>query len=828
MTKKQRTEYRKPPRCMDLIDDSDDEEINEDEAFNSDDERRYGAFFSSKNKKKNNREDDDETESDADSDNDIASNDDEDDGDGGQYMIDLLNQLDASPESSTKKEQDPAAIVKESEFAASVLKSGDLTLDDLMVGLEDTKGFGVMQKKFKEVASGKTTSAPVASIVSNRAQRKVAYKHSSQDVTGWIEAVQQNRQAETLDFRPKERPDLLTKNILIDKFQPTTEFEKQLAEALKHAGQQDESSVKKAEETLLADDLGSNEITLEEFQRRRGQLAKMRALMFYHEQKRHHINKIKSKKYRRIRKKQRERVNESELSAQLEEDHELAREMEEKEEMERMQERMTLAHKNTSKWAKRVLRRGKNVDMDTRKALSAQLQRGDDLRRKMRSIDYGNPENESDDSENEDLLETARKVLTDSETGSVVKSTGKGLFKLSFMQKGIEKQRERAKCEARELLMELEENEQGLSKLNDDEKEEESKKKSRKKKASSSKEIEKIIEPGKMVTKSLNFGNSSTITVNEGIDVDINPSQVSKAKASGSREETLSQYATTLELTAVKDIDPKSDKETERLDYEPSRQVNPAETTDEKKALNPWLKAARGLAQESAPKKKKPEVENAKVNKDGFVKIEGAGSMFSNDLEHKAISLINQNETGDDVEKNIASMTQEELVRRAFVAPKEHETEEEFSKEKADAEERDDPNKKKKGTGKGIDVETVDGWGSWAGKGASKPTYSTKSEKHLQVPLKNKKRKRRDERKPHLIINEKRLKKTAKFQIAHIPHPYTSREQYERAMAGAIGKEWNVSHAVKAMTRPDIMTRAGKIIQPISKRAKQQRPAAKF
>ena len=48
-----------------------------------------------------------------------------------------------------------------------------------------------------------------------------------------------------------------------------------------------------------------------------------------------------------------------------------------------MTERATLAHKNTSKWAKRVLKRGKNVDVDTRRALSAQLQRGDDLRRKM-------------------------------------------------------------------------------------------------------------------------------------------------------------------------------------------------------------------------------------------------------------------------------------------------------------------------------------------------------------------------------------------------------------------------------------------------------------
>eukprot|EP00547_Thalassionema_nitzschioides_P015874 CAMPEP_0194246506 /NCGR_PEP_ID=MMETSP0158-20130606/15083_1 /TAXON_ID=33649 /ORGANISM="Thalassionema nitzschioides, Strain L26-B" /LENGTH=826 /DNA_ID=CAMNT_0038982419 /DNA_START=19 /DNA_END=2499 /DNA_ORIENTATION=- len=826
MAKKQRAGTRKQPQLMDQIDSSDDEEIDEDGAFNSEDERKYGAFFSSKQGVKylSDEEEHSEAESDdSNSDDGIASDDDDDDGDGGQYMLDLLNKLDGPSESNNKKEEGPAALVKESEFAASVLKSDNLTLDDLMAGLKDTKGFGVMQKKFKEVASGKTTSAPVANVVSNRAQRKVAYKHSSKDITGWIEAVQQNRQAETLDFRPKERPDKLTRNILVDKFQPTTEFEKELATALQQAGQQDENSVRKAEEALLADDLGSNEITLEEFQKRRGQLAKMRALMFYHEQKRHHINKIKSKKYRRIRKKQRERLKDSELTSQLEEDHELAREMEEKEEMERMQERMTLAHKNTSKWAKRVLRRGKNVDMDTRKALSAQLQRGDELRRKMNSINSGNSE---DDTDNEDLLETARKVLTETEADSADKISGKGLFKLSFMQKGIEKQRERAKYEARQLLMELENNDQGSSN-SDDEGEEQSKRKRRKKKVSSSKEMENIIESGKMVTKSLTFGNSSTITVNQGIDVDIASGQVMTRKAPRSEQKSPSQHTATLDVIAVEDANSKKEKLRVKSDSETGIQVHTVGTVKgRKEESNPWLKAAEGLTQESSAKKHK--IKTNKIDKNGVVNIEGAASILSKDSGHKSSSLTKANEPVDNVGKSITSLTQQELVRRAFVKPKEKESEKEFAKEKAEAEERDDPNKKGKGRGKGVDVETVDGWGSWTGKGAPSPKQPKKMERQLQAPLKVKKRKRRDEKKPHLIINEKRLKKTAKFQIAHIPHPYKSREEYERAMSGAIGKEWNVSDAVKTLTRPEIMTRAGKIIQPISKRAKQQRPAAKF
>ena len=48
-------------------------------------------------------------------------------------------------------------------------------------------------------------------------------------------------------------------------------------------------------------------------------------------------------------------------------------------------------------------------------------------------------------------------------------------------------------------------------------------------------------------------------------------------------------------------------------------------------------------------------------------------------------------------------------------------------------------------------------------------------------------------------------------------------------MAGAMGKEWNVTGAVKNMTRPEVLTRAGKMIRPISKKAKVKRaPLAKF
>lgn len=142
--------------------------------------------------------------------------------------------------------------------------------------------------------------------------------------------------------------------------------------------------------------------------------------------------------------------------------------------------------------------------------------------------------------------------------------------------------------------------------------------------------------------------------------------------------------------------------------------------------------------------------------------------------------------------------------------------------------ERDDPTRKKK------EEKVVSGWGSWAGAGAPPPKKPRKLPAKLQAPKSKKAAnaapKRKDDGLSTVIINEKRLKKTAKFQLSEVPYPYRSREEYERAIAGNIGREWNTMNGTKEMSRPAVLVRAGKIIQPIAKRAKSKprRALAKF
>jgi Utp14 protein len=61
-----------------------------------------------------------------------------------------------------------------------------------------------------------------------------------------------------------------------------------------------------------------------------------------------------------------------------------------------------------------------------------------------------------------------------------------------------------------------------------------------------------------------------------------------------------------------------------------------------------------------------------------------------------------------------------------------------------------------------------------------------------------------------------------------VPYPFTSKEQYERAMRQPVGKEWNTTQSVRELTRKDVLFKAGTIIDPIhlSKQYKQQAAAA--
>ncbi|CAN6829447.1 unnamed protein product [Brassica oleracea] len=118
-------------------------------------------------------------------------------------------------------------------------------------------------------------------------------------------------------------------------------------------------------------------------------------LLFRHELKSKRIKKIKSTTYHRLKNKD---LKNSSLGALM--DPEMAKEEAMRQEAKRVEERMTLKHKNTGKWAKRMLSRGLNVKYDgTKAAIAEQLQMNANLSRQMNYMRDGCSSDERDDEE---------------------------------------------------------------------------------------------------------------------------------------------------------------------------------------------------------------------------------------------------------------------------------------------------------------------------------------------------------------------------------------------------------------------------------------------
>jgi U3 small nucleolar RNA-associated protein 14 len=117
----------------------------------------------------------------------------------------------------------------------------------------------------------------------------------------------------------------------------------------------------------------------------------MRHQVFVESSKHKRLKKIKSRKFRKLAKKDREKGKALEVDDLATAEGAGADEAREKEQRLRAEERMTQRHKNTSKWVKRQLEHGNNDagdgDDETRKAVGEQLKLNQRLVRKAAAVD---------------------------------------------------------------------------------------------------------------------------------------------------------------------------------------------------------------------------------------------------------------------------------------------------------------------------------------------------------------------------------------------------------------------------------------------------------
>ncbi|KAF9237059.1 Utp14 protein-domain-containing protein [Melanogaster broomeanus] len=728
-----------------------------------------------------------------------------------------------APETRTKKRRilaERTEAGEESEFGAR--GSSTLKLDDLLAPLaSSSSALAVLKRSTKPLTSSnsktKTLAAPLPQRAQERLDREAAYEQTKNEVDKWSATMRRIKEAEHLSFPlQSEKPGRVSNLELAAKFTPSNELESAVDKLLKSAQFRDED-ISHTEALKMA------HLSVEEVAARRSELRMMRELAFRADRKAKRMAKIKSKAYRRIRKKQRERLDGADADVDV--DDEGARL---KAEVERARERATLRHKHTGKWAK-AMKGHEGLDQDQRQAIGEMLERGEKLRRRIRGEDSGDDmddedsESEGADEQDEEVIK--RKVFDElaalraEDDADAPELKSKSVFNMKFMRAAAARQSREVDANAEELAREMGFGHDG--------------------------------EEGDGASDAA--GDSPTTDTamvhRTGGRVSFRPGASAAAAIISRPLESLPSDTSSVTLQSTDLIN---------ADVTPTPSLTPTPTVPAP-ALNPWLVASTS----SGPSRKKNEVrvhkdadsslksshklrkqaarrddEKERARDDAVLEIDtdkvltipkpsvssslakgkakskegGAKAVTANDedesdahseLEEQERAIEGKNRTNPG--KGVRAFQQRDLVALAFAGDNVVQA---FEESKGREIEADAPHE--------VDT-TLPGWGSWGGSGTKKlPPKPHLIKKVAGVDPSS----RADYKKAHVIISEKRDKKAAKYLVKDLPYPYTSHAQFERSMDMPIGTEWNTRVGFQRGTLPRVVKKAsgmGAVIDPLEK-----------
>lgn len=878
----------------------DDEEIDSDEAFDESDEERYADWkFSSdklKKHKKNGKssrdpfdenedenessideEEEEEEEDDADmmdlskmldggSEVDSGDEDDDEDDDDDEK---LQKHIDAFGKGTSKRDSDMAALatgpsankrrvlqdrteaVPEGEWNAPIRREGaGLTIDDLLKPIADHHGTSLTAlrntaktlrhptsaNEKQSVASkkgGGKLHAPLPTVVQDRLDRSAAYEETKAEVEGWQPTIKRLREAQHLSFPlqpdPVVRPSTAA---LAGNFKASNGFENDIAAMLEREGAT-EKQMTKAEEL----EMNNRGMSADEIKRRTAELRRMRELLFREEQKAKRISKIKSKTYRRIARKQKQREEEKARKAGLlngdDDDEGADEEARLKAEQTRAKERATLKHKNAGKWAKDALGMKGIHDMpETRKAVEDQLLRGEQLRRRIQGdgsdddegegySDIDSMENGSDNNDERergfDEMANLKENLAKEDAKAVNDGDQKGVWNMKFMREARERQ-------ARDSLDQMDSFEKEMQEDQGSEEDEATGASMqigqnagrrvftatsdavKKGNAARDEESNRVASHQPKAYKPSTKTEAVTIQVDDVRPIESSKAQIVKGDDS-SKEETKGVNPWLIDASSSNKVSRKKNEATiskdgSSLSKAANRIQKHANKTDE--ARSNEVQDGELVIDPSAQLALRHEVNQNQPKKQNEKKING----LREEQEHISDE---ENDIDEPIEVNVrapkTAIRQRQLVSEAFAGD---DVLADFTAEKQAEIDAEKPK----------EVSTyLPGWGSWSGKGVktSKKKAEERKNKFTKVTAGLDPTKRKDFGMNNVIINQKRDKKADKFKSDDVPYPYTSRAQYEMAMRNPLGPEWNTRTQHQRMTLPRVLTKPGKAIKPIEK-----------
>ncbi|KAL7733012.1 hypothetical protein ACLKA6_002816 [Drosophila palustris] len=688
-------------------------------------------------------------------------------------------------------QQDEFQLVKRNNNTEHASKA--VGLNDLVQILRTSKHIET-GKQLKNVHSTKKVlQKPLEKPAADRIKRTIGYEGIQKKLGRWDAVVAQQRSAETQIFPiPSETIHINTaahvkklntklKSDLAKELQASDKKLRELRKA-QIGDTTDEKALAQQERELL-----KKKMTRDELYARRRELAYLKMRESQKSAKARMQNKIKSKKYHKLQKRQKilEQMKEFELLQKT--NPEAALEKLNALEKSRVLERASLRHKNTGTWAKNLQVRAK-YDKDVRKDLAEQLAVSRQLTEKKVDTD-------SEDEPAEKMeMETNEQEVNDP-------------FNPWTKGKAAAKTEVRADSEDpnwRKYWTERNANEKLLVEHREE------------LKVAEEENLQREQRPVKAPKKKTLKKKKPVVTMENGWEVE----EVESPVKSETIDEIFEQHEENLRQKLSKKLE-KLKKRAEILKG-PKMKAKPSKKKrDELKTLNDLtfkkknqrveideplnaeedqLKPVVDVVNESnnavdTPKDADPTATST-IDPNKVTTITWKQSMRSSDVMNDALA----DDDEADYDETDAAAERQLTISQAF---EDDDIIADFNKDKT-----------KDSEVKNSELQlAMPGWGSWAGAGISQDAIKRRNKRlllKLAAP-----EKRRDDNKDNLYINETTNKQARSHMVSSIPFPFKSLADYEASIRAPIGRNFVPETAFRMMTRPAVITRKGQVIEPM-------------
>ena len=647
--------------------------------------------------------------------------------------------------------------------------------------------------------SGKKAVKPLAVPISKRQQdrldRSVAYDKAKETLERWTDTVKHNRRAEHLIF-PLRDNDVISSHAntrlqRTSQAKPFNELEATIRSILEESGlaaangKDDEDRIREFEE------LQTNKMSMDEVKARRDQLRMARELLFREEAKAKRIKKIKSKSYRRVHRKQREKEERLNEEALAEGGFVPSEDEVEAQDRRRAEERMGARHRG-SEWAKATKETGRAAwDEDARADIIEMAMRDEELRKRIegrsaRTDDSDVSSNESDneasegndDAERRRILRQLSKVDNARHIGE--SASGGTLVNMKFMLKADAARKKENDAMIQEIRKELAEEESASEDEDGDV--------GRRRFGPGSNRIQEAKqEPPHEFEEAVDSDGTAGNLGTEKHEIN----KTSKGLAAAPRSTPQRESSKTLQRP-----------------LSPPQVDSPSEAGAWSKVISKSSMVTDAEARKRQQRKNRAvEVEELDLSKAAIIATQPTPKKTSSMIT-TTLGADSEDEGDDENAVRVPfAIRDQELIKRAFAGA---DVVGEFEAEKRQIIEDEDE--------KVVD-NTLPGWGSWTGDGLSKREKARNRGKVMTKLEGIKERHRKDAKLERVIINQKRVKKVGllflqqnrratliDFRMASIlPRPSLILSRTDNSMKGLFGYPWDPSGRQK---RPSRMPRS--------------------